>query len=160
MKKFLKGERGAIEGVDMATGIIIFAMASTLVINLYFAIYKNVQGIKEHEVAIGCITFMFELFENENFEAVDSTAKINSLIASNEALSKYYSKDKDTAVNKVTPGSSTYNKDLAFTFYIENVVNLGYTFPKLGEKIEVRVLYNDVTAQRSVLFKKVKMNET
>ena len=74
----IKSERGAT-GIDVAGGLIIFVAASAIIVTLYYQIYMNVAIAKIHEVAIGCVTEIFEQIDLENYDDITDT-KVQSLI--------------------------------------------------------------------------------
>ena len=77
----IKSERGAT-GIDVAGGLIIFVAASAIIVTMYYQIYMNVAIAKIHEVAIGCVTEIFEQIDLENYDDITDT-KVQSLIEQN-----------------------------------------------------------------------------
>ena len=90
----IKNEKGAT-GIDIASGIMIFVIASAAIVNLYYQIYVTTVQTRVHEVAIGCITQVFESIDLIDYDEVTET-KIEELI--DEAkMNEYFNKEKNNS---------------------------------------------------------------
>ena len=87
-----KNELGAT-GIDIVSGIIIFIISTAVVIGLYYQIYITTTETKIHQVAIGCITEIFEKIDLIKYEEV-TNEKVKELINQSK-LSKYFNEEKN-----------------------------------------------------------------
>lgn len=88
----INNEKGAT-GIDVATGLIIFIVASVAVVNLYYQIYVTSVTIKIHEVAVGCITEVFERIDLENYDTI-TEEKVGQMI-DDANMNKYFNETKN-----------------------------------------------------------------
>ena len=136
----IKNERG-ITGIDVASGIIIFVIASAAIVNLYYQIYVTTVQTRVHEVAVGCITQVFENIDLINYEEITET-KVGELI--DEAnMNEYFKKEKNNSYVEYSltnyQEASGVEKDLIKKVTITVIYTVGnkqITFPM--SKIKIR----------------------
>lgn len=123
----VKNERG-VTGIDIATGLLIFVIASAVVVNLYFQIYVTTIQTKVHEVAVSCITDIFEKIDLEDYDDI-TEARIAALIEES-GLNKYFS-GKDG--NKVEYSLSNYAEENDKEEDLVKKINITVVY-KVGER--------------------------
>ena len=138
MKKY--HEKGAT-GIDIVGGMVIFAFASVLVVNLYYQIFVTTVSTKVHQVATGCITEVFEKIDLENYQDI-TDARVKEMI--NEAkMNDYFNEEKNSShveysiINYAKEAGE--EEDILKKITITVVYNIGgneVTFPM--SKIKVR----------------------
>lgn len=138
MKKY--HEKGAT-GIDIVGGMVIFAFASVLVVNLYYQIYVTTVSTKVHQVAIGCVTEVFEKIDLEDYDNI-TEAKIEEFI-NNAKMNEYFNEEKNSSHVEYSitnyAKKTSEDKDILKKINITVVYNIGgneVTFPM--SKIKVR----------------------
>ena len=96
-----KKERGA-SLIDVVSGIIIFTISTGVVISMYYQIYLTMAKTKIHQVAISCMTEVFEKIDLENYDSI-TEERVNKLIEES-GLNNYFneSKNESTVTCSVT----------------------------------------------------------
>ena len=96
-----KKERGA-SLIDVVSGIIIFTISTGVVISMYYQIYLTMAKTKIHQVAISCMTEVFEKIDLESYDLI-TTDEVNKLIKES-GLNDYFneSKNESTVTCSVT----------------------------------------------------------
>ena len=80
MKK-IKSEKGATN-IDIVTGLIIFMIASYVMLSLYAYIYISIYDMQMHEVMVGYFTEIFEEIDRHDYdESIDAKDIVNNIIA-------------------------------------------------------------------------------
>ena len=92
-----KKERGA-SLIDVVSGIIIFTISTGVVISMYYQIYLTMAKTKIHQVAISCMTEIFEKIDLESYDLI-TTDEVNKLIKES-GLNDYFNESKNES--KVT----------------------------------------------------------
>lgn len=92
MKK--SNEKGAT-GIDIVGGLIIFILASGLVVNIYYQIFVTTVSTKVHQVATGCITEIFEKIDLENYENITED-RIKEMIDESK-MDEYFNEEKNSS---------------------------------------------------------------
>ena len=87
-----KKEQGA-SLIDVVTAMMIFIISAGVVISMYYQIYVTTVKTKIHQVAIGCITDVFEKIDLESYENV-TEEKVKELIKQS-GLDDYFNKEKN-----------------------------------------------------------------
>lgn len=132
----IREEKG-ITGIDVATGIVIFIIASTVILELYYQIYVHTVSIKIHETAIGYITEIFESIDLAQYDDVDTVEEIENNII------------KDTI-------KSPYQYQVEIDKYSEDVPES----KDLVERITIKISYNiNEKENRSFEMNKIKIRE-
>ena len=135
-----KNELGAT-GIDIVSGIIIFIISTAVVISLYYQIYITTTQTKIHQVAIGCITEIFEEIDLINYDEVTET-KVKDMI-DEKKLSEYFNKEKnDSSVEYSVIDFSTQSgakQDLVKQVNITVIYKVGDNITTLPmSKIKIR----------------------
>lgn len=138
----IKQEKG-IAGVDVATGIIIFAIASTTILTLYYQIYLHMAAIKVHEVAVAYITDIFEKIDLQEYDSVSTNTQIEDMLKSSGLPSSY-----QYEVN-VTHYSQDNNLPEDQKATVEDIV----------ERVNIKITYKLAGTQRSFEMSKIKIKE-
>ncbi len=138
MKK--SNEKGAT-GIDIVGGLIIFVLASALVVNIYYQIFVTTVSTKVHQVATGCITEIFEKIDLENYENITED-RIEQMIEEAK-MTEYFNEEKNSSHVEYSltnyAEKSGVEEDLLKMINITVVYNIGgneVTFPM--NKIKVR----------------------
>lgn len=92
-----KKERGA-SLIDVVSGIIIFTISTGVVISMYYQIYLTMAKTKIHQVAISCMTEVFEKIDLESYDSI-TKEKVDELIEAS-GLNEYFNESKNES--KVT----------------------------------------------------------
>ena len=137
----IKHEKGAT-GIDVVTGLIIFILSSVAVVNLYYQIYVTAVSIKVHEVAIGCITEIFEKIDLENYDAI-TNERVGQMIDEAD-MNDYFNESKNKShveysVSKLSEETGGAAEDIIKTINITVVYTISgnqVTYPI--NKIKVR----------------------
>lgn len=137
----IKSERGAT-GIDVAGGLIIFVAASAIIVTLYYQIYMNVAIAKIHEVAIGCVTEIFEQIDLENYDDITDT-KVQSLIEQSK-INQYFDKSRNHST---------------ITYTIEKYSDEIESAEDIVKKIKITVTYSVNGQEREFKMNKIKIRE-
>lgn len=128
-------EKGAA-GMDIGVGMFIFVITSTVVVSLYYQVYVTAVTIKIHEVAIACITEVFEKVDLEPYENVNDT-KVKEWIKEAK-MDEYFNETKNKSkvessvanyTNVPTEGGSEQKQDVI------KIVNITLTYTISGETV-------------------------
>lgn len=84
----IKEEKG-ITGIDVASGMVIFIIATALILTLYYQIYLNIVELRFKQVAITYCTQIFEQIDYYDYSYVDTSSKIDNTIAKNIVKAPY-----------------------------------------------------------------------
>ncbi len=87
-----KKEQGA-SLIDVVSAMMIFIISAGVVISMYYQIYVTTVKTKIHQVAIGCITDVFEKIDLESYENV-TEEKVKELIKES-GLNDYFNEEKN-----------------------------------------------------------------
>lgn len=119
----IKSEKG-VTGIDVATGLIIFAISSVLVLNLYYQIYIITVSTKIHQVLVACIT---ELCEKIDLETYEDITDVNVKKWANEIIGTYFNEEKN--------GSTV-------TCSVENYKDIASTEKDLVKEVKITITYS------------------
>ncbi len=122
MKKKL--EKG-VTGIDVAGGLVIFLIATTAVINIYYQIFVNTIATKVHQVAIGCIVKIFEEIDLLYYEQV-TEAKVSELIEKYK-LSEYFNEEKNNST--VRYSVVNYSEETGVEQDLIKKINITLSYP-------------------------------
>lgn len=138
----IKQEKGVV-GIDISTGIIIFVIASTTILALYYQIFIHMGFIKVHEAAVACITEAFEDIDLKNYDEVSTNSQIDEII-------------------KSTNLPSSYKYEINVSHYSENndlPDDKKSTIKDIVEKINVKITYTLAGTTKSFEMNKIKIKE-
>ncbi len=138
----INSEKG-VTGIDVATGLIIFIISSVAIVNLYYQIYVNAVTIKIHEVAVGCITDVFEKIDLENYDSI-TEEKVGQMI-SEAGMNDYFNETKNKS--HVEYSLSKYSDETGG--FAEDII----------KKINITVVYTISGKQVTFPINKIKIRE-
>ena len=137
----IKSEKG-LTGIDVASGILIFVIASAVIVNLYYQIYVITVQTRVHEVAIGCITEVFERIDFIDYDEV-TEEEIGKIIDESN-MNKYFNKEKNNSF---------------VDYSLKNYKDESEVEKDLIKKVKITVFYTVGNKQISFPMSKIKIRE-
>ena len=137
----IKKEQG-VTGIDISLGIMIFVISSAIIINLYYQIYIITIQSRIEEVAIGCITEVFEKVDLINYEDVTET-RIEELIDESH-MNEYFNRQKNNSYVE---------------YSLINYQNESGVEEDLIKKIKITVVYKVGQKEMTFPISKIKIKE-
>lgn len=137
----VKCEKG-FTGIDIVTSLVLFMIASSVILAMYFNLYVNTVTIKIHETAIGIITDIFEKIDLENYDNITEN-KISELINSSGA-NEYFNEEKNHS---------------NITFKLQKYSDENPGIEDLVKKINVTIKYQINGTEKQVSLNKIKIRE-
>lgn len=137
----VKDEKG-FTGIDVAIALVIFMLASSVILTMYYNLYVNTVTIKIHETAIAVVTDIFEKIDLESYDNITDT-RVAELITSSGAY-EYFDKEKNHS--NITYSLQKYSE--------ENLLA-----QDLVMKINLTIKYQINGTERQLSLNKIKIRE-
>lgn len=128
--------------MDVVSGLVIFMISTAVVISLYYQIYITTTQTKIHQVAIGCITEIFEEIDLVNYSEI-TTEKVKEMIDKSK-LSEYFNEEKNDS--HVEYSVTNYNEQTGTT-------------QDLVKKINITIVYTVGDTTTTLPINKIKIRE-
>lgn len=132
-----KNERGAT-GLDVATGVLIFVMFTTVILTLYVQIYKYSSLIKIHEDAMGYIIQMCEDIDMKEYGEI-------------EDLTEY----REELIQKTNLDQNRYKLLITQEKYIDENPEA----EDIVKRLKISIIYNFDNQDREITINKIKVKE-